>query len=239
MIIRTFDVETTGFPEEGKPSAIIQLGWTDVQYDDRAGTAVVLNHPFQMFCNPFRANPNLRIDIGAKATHHIEEDDVKDATSPDAALRMLVDGADAFACHNKEHDGYYFTGYGKPFICTLKAAKVVWPDAERHSNQFLRYMLNLPVDRDLATPAHEAGPDAYVTAHLLARIINEGASLTDLLEWTNSPTLQTVCRFGKKHRGKRFEDIPTGDLKWIFDLPDIDRDLRHTIRFHLDKRGAL
>jgi exodeoxyribonuclease X len=239
MIIRTFDVETTGFPEEGKPSAIIQLGWTDVEYNDRAGTATVIKDPMQVFCNPFRANPKLRIDIGAKATHHIEEDDVKDAMSPDAALMLLVDGADAFACHNKEHDGHYFTGYGKPFICTLKAAKVVWPDAERHSNQFLRYLLKLPVDRDLATPAHEAGPDSYVTAHLLATIINEGASLSDMIEWTNGPILQKVLRFGNKHRGKTYEEVPTDYLRWMVDNADLDRDTRHSAKFHLDKRGAL
>jgi exodeoxyribonuclease X len=240
MIIRVFDVETTGLPAEEKTTAVIQIGWTDVVHDDGAGYAFVSTDPVQYLCNPMRANPGLSIEIGAKATHHIEEEDLTDAPAPDIIFRRLVEGADAFACHNKEHDGHYFTGAGKPFVCTLKASKRVWPDMERHSNQYLRYALKLPVDRELATPAHEAGPDSYVTAHLLAALVGEGARLSDLIEWTTSPLLLPILKFGKEHRGKRFEDVPTSYLQWMRrEARDLDRDTKFTVNFHLDKQGAL
>ena len=41
----------------------------------------------------------------------------------------------------------------------------------KHSNQVLRYWLGLRLDADLAMPPHRAGPDAYVTAHLLLRMM--------------------------------------------------------------------
>jgi len=238
MILRVFDVEMTGLPGEEKTTAIIQVGWTDVDFDEVNRSVRTVGEPVQHFCNPFRANPSLEMEIGAQATHHIDREDLVDATAPDQALMLLVGGADAFACHNKEHDGHYFTGAGKPFACTLKAAQNVWPDMERYSNQYLRYALKLPVDRKLADPAHWAGPDSYVTAHLLAAILNEGAELSDLIEWSRLPVLQTTCRFGNKHRGTKWDDVPTEYLTWMRDkATDLDRDTKHTLRFQLEKRG--
>jgi exodeoxyribonuclease X len=238
MIWRVFDVETTGFPEDGKATAIIQAGWTDVEMN--ADGEIFVGLPVNYFCNPFRANPALEMDIGALATHHIQKSDLIDAPAPDEILRKLTAGADFFACHNKEHDGHYFTGAGKPMVCTLKAAQRIWPDAERHSNQFLRYYLGLPVDRDIADPAHWAGPDSYVTAHLLAAILKEGATLDDLIEWSVSATILKTIKFGK-HRGTDFKDLPTDYLEWLWKNPSdkADRDLRATLQYHLDRRGAL
>jgi len=240
MLIRVVDFETSGFPEEGKLSAIIQAGWQDVEWNEATGETRLVGYPFQSLCDPRLGNPAIKIDVGAKATHHIIESDLDGAPAIETILRKLVAGADAFACHNKEHDGHYFTGGGKPFVCTLKAAQRVWPDMERHSNQFLRYALNLDLDRDLATPAHEAGPDAYVTAHLLVRLFEEGATLSDMMEWTTAPRIMPILHFGKEHRGKRLEEVPTDYLKWMWDKADLkDRDLKFTVRHHLDMRGAL
>lgn len=238
MIFRVFDLETTGLPDQDKTTAVIQIGWTDLDFDEAGGAVRSIGDPVQFLVNPMRANPSLRIETGAKATHHIIEEDLVDAISVDEGFRHLASRPDAFACHNREHDGHYFTGAGRPIICTLKAAKVIWPDAERHSNQFLRYHLDLPVDRQLATPAHEAGPDSYVTAHILAAILATGATLSDLITWSTSASLMAKIPFGK-HRGTRFEELPTDYLQWLRRQPGNDRDLRHTIQHHLDMRGAL
>src|SRR5262245_34920434 len=100
MIFRTFDVETTGLPGPEKTTAIIQVGWTDVVFDEVERSVRTVGLPVQHLCNPFRASPSLEMEIGAQATHHIDKDDLVDAMAPDQAMRMLVDGADAFACHN-------------------------------------------------------------------------------------------------------------------------------------------
>lgn len=241
MIIRSFDVETTGLPDGDKITAAIQVGWTDVLVDEEAGTAVV-GETFQMFCDPRRGNPEITIEIGALATHHIILTDLDGAVSVDVALRELAGsagGCDAFACHNKEHDARYFSGIGKPMICTLKSARNVWPESAAYNNQYLRYALDLPVDRARTEPPHHAGPDSYVTAHLLARMVQEGASLADMLEWTSAPTLLKIMPIGKDHKGKRFEDVPSSFLKWIIrdikDKPDLVRSAMH----HLDLRGDL
>ena len=242
MIYRVFDFETTGFPTEGKPTAVIQIGFTDVIVD--GGQVSVAEKTHEFLVNPFRANPGLKIDIGAKATHHLVEDDfVPIERTPDVGFRVLSTAPhgqeiSAFACHNKEHDGHYFTGGGRPIICTLRVAKKIWPDAESHSNQFLRYFLDLPVDRQRANPPHGAGPDSYVTACLLAAIVREGAGLSEMIEWSNGPELLKTIRFGK-HKGARFEDVPTDYLQWLNKQDGNDRDLRHTIRHHLEIRDAL
>lgn len=240
MLIRTFDFECTGLPQEGKPTAIIQIGFTDVHVD---GALIKVDRKTTEFLvNPFRANPSLVIETGAKATHHLIESDFDEVTmSPDQGLRMLSGEpgeVDAFACHNREHDGHYFGGGGRPIICTLRVARVVWPEAERHSNQFLRYFLDLPVDRERATPAHGAGPDSYVTAVLLAAIIAQGPTLSEMIDMTNGPRLVDVIPFGK-HKGERFEDIPTKYLQFLHKDKPRDRDIRFTIEHHLDERGAL
>ena len=242
MIIRVFDVETTGLPKDDKPTAILQIGFTDVHIE--YGFATVGEKTHQFLVNPFRANPGLEIDIGAMATHHMVKSDF-DAIerTPDHGLRILStppmnEEIVAFACHNKEHDGVYFGGGGLPILCTLRSARAIWPDAERHGNQFLRYFLDLPVDRQRAEPAHAAGPDSYVTAHLLARMIYDGFSIEQLQNWTDKPMLLTRMPFGK-HRGEAFEDIPNGYLTWLHREKPDDKDVRFSVRHHLKHRGLL
>lgn len=241
MIIRTLDFETTGFPAEGKPSALIQVGWTDVVYDDLNKVVESVGTPVNHFVNPFRTRPGLEIDIGAMATHHITKDDLAEAPSIEPILLQLVKGADVFACHNKEHDGYYFNPTA-PFICTLKAARRVWPEMESHSNQYLRYALKLPVDRHLAEPPHWAGPDSYVTAHLVAALLNEGATISDLIEFSYAPTIMKIIKFGK-HKGAEFKDIPLDYLEYLMrerkaDRSKPDRDLEATLEYWIELRGG-
>lgn len=240
MIIRTFDLETTGLPVEGKPSGIIQIGWTDVHFTEGVPDSIRVGEPIQYLCDPRIGNPDLKIEIGALATHHIIESDLDGAVGPDSIIAEMVNGCDAYACHNKEHDGHYFAPTDRPFICTLKAARRIWPDMERHTNQYLRYALELNVNRHKAEPPHHAGADSYVTAHLLARILREGAEMQDLIQWTSQPSLLTILRFGKQHSGKRMEEVPTTYLQWMQrEARDISEDLKFTVHHELDRRGAL
>lgn len=236
MIVRVFDTETTGMPnDDGKAVGLLEVGWTDVVLDPDGREVLRISEPTSHFCNPFRAAPGLEIEPGAAAAHHITREDVADAPSPEFVLRSLMSGADAFACHNKEFDGRFFTGGEKPFACTLRAARAIYPDAERHNNQFLRYHLGLPVDRQIAEVAHRAGPDSHVTAHLLAHMIGEGHSFAELLRITNGPIRLARMPFGK-HRGMPFEEVPEGYLRWL-NREQLDRDLRFTLNRVLKERG--
>lgn len=243
MKVAVFDLETTGFPVDGKKTGIMQIGWTNVSTRPD-GQWIVDARTEEFLCNPFYAAPDLELEIEALSIHHITREMVTDPDAdnvryPDVALRIMREtDPDAFACHNLEHDGHYFTGGGKPMICTLKAARAIWPDLPKHSNQYLRYALKLDVDPDRANRVHGAGPDSYVTACLLQRMFDEGATLDDLITFSNQPTLLRTMPFGK-NKGKAFEDISTSDLKWVRNLSDLRKDLRSTLDYHLEKRGEL
>ncbi len=235
MLIRVFDFETTGFPPG---AAIVEAGWTDLLVED--GKAEV-GGTTSMLVNPFEAAPQLEMSIGALSTHHIEKSDLVDAPAPEVALRTLSDAADAFAAHNLEFDQQFFTGGGRPMICTYKAALHLWPDAEKHQNQFLRYLHNLPVDREIAEMSHRAGPDSHVTAHLLKYIIDQGVEVDTLINWTQGEKplrLLKAVPFGE-HRGKPFKEVPSDYLKWIVRKVTDKPDLVHTARVHLKNRGEM
>lgn len=237
MLIRVFDFETTGFPPG---AAVIEAGWTDVFVDLHNRTAKV-GETTSMLVNPFEAAPHLEMSIGALSTHHIEKSDLVGAAAPEVAFRTMMNGADAFAAHNAEFDTQFFTGGTTPMICTLKAALHLWPDAEKHQNQFLRYLHNLPVDRKIAEMSHRAGPDSHVTAHLLKFIIDQGVEVDTLINWTKQdkpPRLVQIMPFGE-HKGKSFNDIPDKYLFWMVDKMTDKPDFVHTARAHLRSRGAL
>lgn len=231
--LRVFDFETTGFPPG---AAVVEVGWTDLRIGAGDPADAEMFGPVAYLANPMRANPELAIDPGAKAAHHIEECDLLDAPSPDAVLRRLGEGAAAFACHNIEFDGEFYTGGGHPMICTLRCARTIWPDAPTHSNQGLRYWLRLPVDRDIALPPHRAGPDSYVTAHLLREMFRLGHSVDELVEISSQPPLLKRLPFGK-HKGQRFSDVPISYLQWL-SRQDLRPDMRRTVGTHLEVKGA-
>ncbi len=100
---------------------------------------------------------------------------------------------------------------GQPWICTFKCALRVWPDAPSYSNQSLRYWRKPKgLDRSAGLPAHRAGPDAYVTAHLLRDMIAV-AGLPSLLAWSAEPALFARVPHGPE-RGQRFDALDDATL---------------------------
>lgn len=226
MLIRVIDFETTGIPSETDRHAICEAGWCDVIGDKRWDETA----PRSMLVNPGRPMP-----IEAMAVHHIRDSDLAGAPTPDVAFRALMDGADVFCAHNAKFEREFFGGGSVPWICSYKCGLRAWPEAPGHSNQVLRYFLGVALGESFAMPPHRAGPDAYVTAFILIRLLAEHP-LDDLIKWSSEPALLVKVGFGK-HRGLKWSEVPRDYLDWIL-RQDMDADVKHTARHHLKQRAA-
>lgn len=222
MKIRVIDFETTGLPED-QVKGICEIGWTDISDD-------WLTHgPKSLLVNPGHPIPPV-----TRAVHHISDADVAGAISPDAACSMLMHGmepGDMFAAHNAKFERAFFGGGQHEWICTLQCAKHIFPDAPGHSNQVLRYWLNVDddgLDPVAAMPPHRAGPDTLVTAFILRRLIF-ASSVAKLVELTSAPVVLQTITFGK-HRGMRWAELPRDYLQWIAFKSELGVDEKHTAR---------
>lgn len=218
--IRCTDVETTGIPTAEDKHAIIEIGWCDLQ-DGEVGI------PDAVLCDPGRSIPH-----EAMAIHHIIDDDVKGATG---SLDVLGK-PDYFAAHVADFERQFIIT-DVPFICTYKVALRLWPDAPHHGLQFLRYHLGLTINPAMGMPPHRAAPDAYVCAVLMQRILDEKkVSFEEMVRWSNGPALLPRLPLGK-HKGQKWEDVPTDYLDWIVNKSDLDRDMKANARHHLKARA--
>jgi exodeoxyribonuclease X len=229
MKIRVCDSETTGL-ETDENARLVELAWCDVDIDTLAVTP-----PRSTFVNPC-----LPIPAVASAVHHIVDAMVVGAPVPAGALALLHDGmepGDIYAAHNKRFDQHFIpTPEGFPWICTYKAAKRMIPSAPTHSNQGLRYWLNLEVDPELAMPPHRAGADVHVTACILVRMLRK-VTVEDLVGWAEQPVHLPTLEFGNKHRGSRWADVPTDYLSWMVnDAEKVNPDVLEVARMHLKDR---
>lgn len=226
--IRVVDFETTGFPEDAV-RGICEVGFTDLTDDWKVGPTT-----------EFFVNPGHPIPPQTRAVHHISDADVQGAVSPDLALARLMDGMEAddvFAAHNAKFEQAFFGGGGRRWICTMQCAKHLFPDAPGFSNQTLRYWLQIDKefdDADKAMPPHRAGPDTYVTAHILSRLVF-ATNVDELVRLTTAPVLLTKVTFGK-HRGMLWKDLPWDYLNFVANKSDLGADEKHTARHYLGGR---
>lgn len=228
MRIRCVDFETTG---TGGADAVVEVGWCDVvSVETGDALAWFTEAPESVLVNPGRPIPP-----EASAVHHIVDEDVADAVSIEVAFRRLnAPEVDIFAAHSVEFERRWFSGAGKPWICTLKAARRVWTDAPSHAAQVLRYALRLPVPRGIEP--HRAKGDAMVSALLVAEMLNLGHTVPELIAWVREPALLATLHFGK-YVGKRYSDVPSDYLDFLVTKArDIEPDVLFTARHHLRLR---
>lgn len=212
MLIRVVDYETTGMPEAEGGAAVCEVGWCDLVVNEDGITRIALEAEGYgaILCNPGRPMPP-----EACAVHHIKDSELSGAPPCEEILTALYAyPVDYYAAHNADFERKFWRA-PKPWICTYKVALRLWPEASHHNNQFLRYFLPLELpDESMAMPPHRAGPDAYVTAHLLAKEIEAGkASIEDMVRWSDGPALLPRVNFGK-HKGSKWEDVPLDYLQW-------------------------
>lgn len=223
MKIRVVDFETTGLPED-QVKGICEIGWTDLHDNWK------VNGPQSMLVNPGHPIPPV-----TRAVHHISDADVAGAVTPETAYSTLMYGmepGDVFAAHNAKFEQAFFAGAGHRWICTFQCARHLFPDAPGHSNQVLRYYLGIDEQNDfnpaVAMPPHRAGPDTYVTAHILSRLVF-ASNVDRLVDLTSEPVVLTTITFGK-HRGMRWADLPPDYLQWVAFKSELGVDEKHTAR---------
>lgn len=234
-IVRIVDVETSGLPED-ENRAICEIGWVDLDLSTR------------LFRNPttFLVNPGHPIPPHIRAVHHISDSDVSGAMPVEQALALLMKGLspdDVLAAHKAEFEQNFIPRAGR-WICTWKISLRAWPNFVSHSNQALRYELDIDSDPDfdpaVAMPPHRALPDAIVTAHILRKQL-ELRPLERLVKISGEPGFLTTFGFGK-HKGKTFKEVAATDrsyLTWIVDTSDLDQHVKFTARFWLERSSAV
>lgn len=234
MIIRVLDLETLGLEP---PAGVCEIAFTNLVSTEDGGWEV------ESGISEWLIYPGQPIPPETSAVHHIVDEDVVGAPSfEDVTARIFAPEANppdatVLAAHVAKFERQWLTDevtHGLPFICTYKAAMRLYPEAPSHSNQALRYWLRPQgLNRAIASVAHRAGPDSYVTAFLLRDMLAR-ASVADLIAWSSQPVLQRTCQFGK-WRGKPWSEVDTGYLEWAADK-DFDEDVLFTVRHELQRR---
>lgn len=237
MQIEVVDLETTGLAPPAAPCEAARAVLVSTR-SNLAGDQCdwIVTPAAGALCHPGHPIPP-----EASAIHHIIDEDVYGAMGWNKALFYLlnVGSTDYFAAHNAAFERQWVTDDltgGKPWICTYKCALRLWPEAPGHSNQTLRYWLDIhEIPREMADRSHRAGPDALVTAHILRRMLEQpGVTLERLVAWTAEPALLVKCHIGS-WRGKRWSDIDDPSfLRWILDR-DFSEDVMFTARHHLNR----
>ena len=226
--LRVTDIETTALtPDDG---AVIELGYCDYEVETKA-----VSDPVSWLCFADAIPPENR------AVHHITVADIADREPFDAAA-FVGESKQVAAClvaHNSAFESSFIPDAGIPWICTYKSALRIWPNAPSHSNAALAYWLEdqglITFDHAKTVPTHRAGPDAYVTAHILKALFEAGATGRDMVAWTKLPALMPRVTFGK-HKGE-WKDVPGSYLTWIIGS-DMSDDIKWNARQEIERRNG-
>lgn len=206
------DTETTGLnPDHDRVVEIAAVRYRDGYPFERLETFV---------------DPGIPIPPEASAIHGITDATVRTApylAEVDERLREFVGDALVVA-HNAPFDRAFLPLLGGDWACSYRFARHLWPDAPSHKNQLLRYWLDIDVPELQGFGAHRATGDALVTGAIFQRAITtyldragHEAYITteDLIAYIDSPVPVTAFNYGRKHRGARIADVPTGYLQWV------------------------
>lgn len=234
-LIRVIDFETRGPMPPHEENEIIEVGWCDVDGGIIGAPASVL------------VQHALPIDVETMAVHHLQERDFANATWRTAALDGLCRPAadllgpepPVLCAHSIKFKRACWPECPAEmrWIDTYKCALRLWPESPRHNNQTLRYFLGFTkLDPALAMPPHRAGPDAYVTAHILVKCL-ERASAEELIAWSSEPALLPRCTFGRTTRGMLWTEVEDSFLDWVSER-DFDEDVLFTVHHEMERRKA-
>jgi exodeoxyribonuclease X len=190
--------------------------------------------------------PTVPVNVIARAVHHIQDHELEKAPliadiqfpwQENPEDYILVGHSVDFDIKMLQQSG--IKNLPSRFICTWRCARHLFPDAPRHSNQVLRYYLNLPAPPVSTHPPHRALADVLVTSALL-HVMLEQKTIAELLELSVTPVLLQTCTFGAKWRGKPWQEVDEGYLRWLLSCkdPPLQEDVQYTARYWLDVKIA-
>lgn len=177
-------------------------------------------------------NPGMPINPAAGAVNGITDAMVACAPTLEeymaSAGNPLMQEGGVFIAHSAAFDYRFLKNHVHPeakVLCTLKCARALYPNAENHKQATLAYMLGLNLDR---SKAHSADGDLDVLLQLVQRMCSDhNLTLPELLELQTKPLKITTMKFGKKHYGKKLEDVPKDYISWMLkSVENLDPDLR-------------
>lgn len=240
VLLRSIDLECASIdPPEEPADGVIEVGFTDLWLDTETKAVTVGDTYTSLLFNPPGGIPP-----ESRSVHHIGPADVAGEGPASPAILSAVEENDrpfALVSFNAKFEQAWLSKYlptDVRWLCVYKAVLRLFPDWSGHGNQMSRYMLGLELDPAQAMPPHRAGPDSYVTAHVLAELLRRGASVRDMLAWTKEPRWMTRCPLGK-HKGQPWSDVPADYLAWLGRTEDMDPDVKHWARVELERRRDL
>jgi len=213
------DTETTGL---GKDAGIVEISWveTDENFNE-------VSRHYSLI------NPEKPIQPGAMGAHGITEAMVADSPTisefmEEAGYPLDVEGG-VLVAHNAAFDIVHFAPWMREplTLCTMKAARVIYPEADNHKLTTLKYYLGLDGCHDRA---HSADEDVNVLMQLVKRMCQDAeCGLPELMHIQNIPRKIHKMSFGK-HRGKNLSELPKDYVNWLLTKADnIDSDLRASL----------
>lgn len=232
--VRVVDLESTGLDPKKDDARVCELGFTDVVYSI-ATSSWVVEETFSTL-----VNPGHRIPPEMSGVHGITDDMVDGSPTFSQAMQMILDNPNGVVlCAHRAGFEKQFITVPAAWLDTWKIAVHLAPKAPNYKQGTLRYYLKLDVDPVRAAPAHRAGPDSYVCATLVRRMLMSGKmTIDEMIDFSSRPVILNRLFFGK-HEGEPLEAVPTHYLRWILDEEKhepFDEDTVATARYHINQR---
>lgn len=233
--MRVADCETSGL-KRADGAEVVEWGWVDLLFDTET-KAVEISLPQSLLFYPENGMPPEVSAVHHLTLKHLAGQPVH--RDEDAGLLITSESPTFISAHNFcQMEAQWLTPEllgSTRAIDTLKCAAQIWPEAPSVGNQALRYWLGLDLDEETAAPPHRAGPDAWVTAHILARML-QTETVKDLVLWTMQPRKFWKCPIGK-HYGEAWADIPHSYLTWITgNGNDLEPDIKAAAQDEINRR---
>lgn len=188
---------------------------------------------WETLIDPERDIPQVVIDI-----HGITNEMVADAPTMqeyiDTVLAGEFDDCDiTMICHNAPFDVPLLVGIGTitRSVCTLFWARQLIKDSLNHKLGTLREHFGFPPNE-----AHRALADVATTHRLLKELLVRSGRTLEQFAATPAQTVHTAP-WGK-HKGTLIVALPLDYLNWLWLLPDLEPNLRESVKKALKLRGV-
>lgn len=177
---------------------------------------------------------------GARAAHHIGPEMClgkprwRDVLNDKDLIPIRLNNEYAVA-HNAPFDSRWFPReMGMRWICSLKLARLIWPDEESYKLQHLRYSRHVNSQPPEGLSAHRALYDTIVLRDFFLQCLLPAFDndVEKMYLVSSNPVLLKKVGFGS-HKGKAWSEVPKSYLRWILDK-DFDADIVHTARYHME-----